>query len=62
MDCLKVITLFRWTGHLHWQAAHCVSTPRSLVVTRGGGNLPARQTFLSSRFALAPLQMTTVFL
>eukprot|EP00971_Amphidinium_carterae_P308764 6135421-Amphidinium_carterae.1 len=60
MDCLKVITRLRCTGHR--QAAHWVSTPRSRVVTRGGGNLPALHTFIRSLLALAPLQMTTVFL
>eukprot|EP00971_Amphidinium_carterae_P111597 2210043-Amphidinium_carterae.1 len=59
MDCLKVMTLLRCTGHLH--AAHWVSTPKSRVVTRGGGNLPALHTFIRSLLALAPLQMTTVF-
>eukprot|EP00971_Amphidinium_carterae_P189174 3755415-Amphidinium_carterae.1 len=43
-----------WARHL--QAAHWVSTPKSLAVILAGGNLPARHTFTRNLFTLAPLQ------
>eukprot|EP00971_Amphidinium_carterae_P127994 2535038-Amphidinium_carterae.4 len=49
MDCWKVTTRLRCR---QCQATHWVSTPRSRVVIRGGGNPPARQTFIKRRLAL----------